>query len=69
MLKTETRTVRAQPSKKAGENSEIGAKGRCKGIFPFKFVLEDEENSSPALTANGVVLVPKEACAAGIGSV
>jgi len=65
MLKTDTSAIRTQPSKVAGENREKGEKGRCKGVFPFKCGVEDEENSSPALTANGVVWVPKEACAAG----
>ena len=65
MLMTETSTIKVQPNKAAGENRKNGEKGRCKSIFPFKCVVEDEENASPFLTANGVFWVPNEACAAG----
>lgn len=65
----ETRAMRQQPRTPAGEIGNREPNVRCKGIFPFKFVLRDQRKWSSALTANGVGLVPYEACATATGSV
>ncbi len=45
------------PPSKAADDDE--AKERCKGIFPYMCGLDVKAKLSPALTANGVVMVPR----------
>ena len=50
--------MRQQPRMPAGESGNREPDVCCKGIFPFKFMMNDNAKWLSVLTANGVVLVP-----------